>query len=158
MFGHKLAIQQLKTTQLHPRNQPRHRHFGSISCAREHAFTEKSLPHRQPVEPADHPAFRPAFDAMCQAQMVEPQKCVFDIGVDPGFLPAFGAFRTQADHTRKVRVARHNKTVLPNGFGERFRDMKAVKRQDRTTFWFDPEGFLILTRIRHGENAVGIGA
>ncbi len=36
--------------------------------------------------------------------------------------------------------------------------MKAVKRQDRTMLWLDPEGFLILTRIRHGENAVGIGA
>lgn len=158
MFGHELAVEQGKTTQLHPRNQPGHRHFGRVGRAREHAFAEKSLPHRQPVKPADHPARHPAFDAMRQPQMVKPQKCVFDIGVDPGFLPAFGAFRTQADHARKVAVASHNKTVLPYGFGERFRDVKAIERQDRTMLWLNPERFLILTRIRHGENAVGIGA
>lgn len=90
--------------------------------------------------------------------MVEPQKCVFDIGVDPGFPPTFYAFRAQSDHTRKVPVTSHNKTVLPDGFGERFRDMEAAERQDRAMLWLNPERFLILTRIRHGENAVGIGA
>lgn len=90
--------------------------------------------------------------------MVKPQKRVFDIGIYPGFPPNFGAFRTKPDHAGKVPVARHSKTILPDGFGQRFRNMEAIKRQDGAMLWLNPERFLILTRIRHRENAVGIGA
>jgi hypothetical protein len=81
---------------------------------------------------------------MCQTHLVQAQKRLFNIGVDPCFLPVIGAFGAQADHARKVPVAGNFKTVLPDGFGQRFRDVEAVERHDRALLRLNPERFPIL--------------
>ena len=65
MVGHKLTVEQVKTTDFHPRDQPSQRHFRRIGCARKHAFAKKRSAHRQPVEPAHQFTILPALDAMC---------------------------------------------------------------------------------------------
>lgn len=94
MVGHELAIEQGETAGAHPRHQPDQRNLRRIGRARKHAFTAKYPPQCKPVKAADQPLPIPAFDTVREATLVQRQKGVLDIAIDPSFAPVVGAFCT----------------------------------------------------------------
>jgi hypothetical protein len=54
---------------------------------------------------------------MRQTHVVQLQKCLFDLAVDPCLTPVACAFGTFADHRTKIGIAGDMKTILPDGFG-----------------------------------------
>lgn len=94
MVGHELAIEQGETAHAHPCDQPDQRNLRRIGRARKHAFTAKSPPQCKPVKAADQPLPIPAFDTVREAALVQRQKGVLDIAIDPSFAPVVGAFCT----------------------------------------------------------------
>lgn len=86
------------------------------------------------------------------------QKCGFDIGINPSFISIRCSLGTGCDHFCKGRVAGDAKNILANRFGQRPRKAEMIQRQDRALFRFDPIGVVIVARVRHRENPLGVGA
>ncbi len=86
------------------------------------------------------------------------QKCGFDIGINPSFISIRCSLGTGCDHFCKGHVAGDAKNIVANRFGQRPRKAEMIQRQDRALFRFDPIGVVIVARVRHRENPLGIGA
>lgn len=111
MVGYKLAIQQRKAAKFQARYQPGKRDFGCIPFPREHAFPTKGTANSNPVKPANQPHFfsifikPPAFHTMRETPSMQGVKRLFNLCINPGFLPPFCRFRTSGDHLSKGFVA-----------------------------------------------------
>jgi len=90
---------------------------------------------------------------MRMAQLVQLVERLLDFGIYPG-IPAIPGFcRTNRDDIGKGSVDGHPKTVGPYGFAERARHPEMVERNNRARLWFNPEGFRIISRVSHREDA-----
>jgi hypothetical protein len=98
----------------------------------------------------------PAFDAMGVASLVQRQKGLFDVWVDPRFFPVVLHFGTQRDDLSKGGIGRNNKAVLPDGLGQGARKYELVQGQNSAGFGFDPKSLGVITRISHREHPVGV--
>jgi hypothetical protein len=94
---------------------------------------------------------------MRQTHFVQRQESFLDVAVNPGFIAIMRPLGAFLDHCAKLGIAGYMKTILPDGLGERFGQMKPIERQDRSILRFDPERLLVFTRVGHREYAVGIG-
>jgi hypothetical protein len=119
MVSHKLAIQQFKTANVKPRNQPCQSNLGSIGHPRKHAFAEERASQYKSIKPTHKAAFRPTFNAVRPAKAVQPAKGLLDVRVNPGVLPIGLRLSTCANDLRKGSIGSYNKPVLPNCFGKR---------------------------------------
>ncbi len=95
---------------------------------------------------------------MRMAKLVQADKRLFDIGIDPCVAPLVGRLCAAGDYPGKCCVRRHTKALLPDCLGQRFGQVKAIKRENRAALRLYPECVGIIARIRHRENAAGISA
>ena len=86
MRREELAIEQGKTADTQPRDQPGERDLRCIGDAADHRFAEESAAQRQPVEPAGEPITVPHLDRMRMALLVQRDEGGFDLAVDPCLL------------------------------------------------------------------------
>jgi hypothetical protein len=89
--------------------------------------------------------------------MVQGDEGLFDIAIDPGFPTMLDALGTASDYGCKIDIGGDLKPILPYRLCERFGKVKAIQRQNRPVFRFDPKCLFIVTRIGHREDAMGIG-
>ena len=157
MIGHELAVQQREAPDPQPRDQRRQRHLRRVAGPAEHRFAEEGAAEPQAVQPADQRAVQPAFDAVCPSLRVEREKRLLDLLVDPRLAPVGGVGRTMRDHLGEGSVGAHFEPVLPDRLGKAFRQVKSVERQHRPPLRLDPESVGIVARVRHREDADGIG-
>src|SRR5438045_5808499 len=80
---------------------------------------------------------------------VEREHGLLELGVDPGLL-AVGAGR---NHSGEIAVARDCELARADRPAERARDVEMVERDDRAVARLDPEQFVRLAAVGHGENA-----
>jgi hypothetical protein len=156
MFSHELAIEQRVAAHPHSRDQPRHCNLRCIGDARKHAFAKICPAHCKAIEPADQLSVAPAFHAVRQTHAVQFDEGVFNIVVDPRFLPVLDAFGATADDSGKIAVGRNFKAVLPDRLCQGFGNVELVERQNGPVLRLYPKGLLVLTRVCHRKNAVGI--
>ncbi len=94
---------------------------------------------------------------MRMPRLMQRDKGLLDIGIDPGFLSVFGIGGAGCNDLGKGLVGGHLEPVLTHRLGQRVRDMQSFERQDCALLRFNPEGRGVIARIRHRENAVCIG-
>tara|TARA_B100000678_G_scaffold186643_1_gene156050 strand:+ start:1507 stop:2022 length:516 start_codon:yes stop_codon:yes gene_type:complete len=157
VIGHELAIEQPESADAKPRHQPGERHLGRIRRPAKHALTEKSPAECEAVKPTNQLAVPPAFDAVGQPLCVHSGEGALDLRVDPCLAAIGGAFGAHRNHLRKGAVRCHREPVLPDHFPKRPRQFQTIERNDGAPFRLDPEGFRIVARIGHREDAVRIG-
>lgn len=157
MIGHELAIKQGEAPDLQPRHQPGKRNLRCVPFPAEHAFPEKGTPQRYAVKPADQPAARPAFDAVCMADGVKTKAGILYLRIDPAFRPVVPRRPAGADHLVKGTVGSDGEAFGANHLLQRFRHVETVERQDRAPLRFDPEDIGIIPAVRHGKYTHGIG-
>lgn len=158
MIGLELAVEQGEPADPQPRHEPGECDLRCVALPRHHALAEERTAKREAIEAADQPFTVPAFDRMRIAEPVERGEGGFDLPADPGFGAVGGTFGTEADHSLEGGIGGHSKPIRHNRLFERARQMKAVERQDRAAFGFDPIDAVGQTVIGHREHADGIGA
>lgn len=92
MIGHELTIQQREPPDNEACNKPSQSDFGCITGPGKHALPTKSAADGKTIKAADQCFFaclidRPAFHAMCMSAVMKLAKGVFNIRINPCFLP-----------------------------------------------------------------------
>lgn len=158
MIGLELAVEQGEPADPQPRHEPGECDLRCVALPRHHALAEERTAKREAIEAADEPISVPAFDRMRKAEPVERGERGFDLPADPGFGAVGRPFGTEPDHGLKRGVGSDAEAIGGDRLPQRARQVKAVERQDRAAFGFDPIDAIGLAVIGHREHADGIGA
>ena len=103
MRRHELAVEQVVTAGLHPRDQPGERNLRCIGHSAEHAFAEEGASELHAVKPTHQFAAVKDLDRMGVPRRVKGQHGALDIGVDPRLFPVGAG----SDDRSKVTVQRN---------------------------------------------------
>ncbi len=95
---------------------------------------------------------------MRMARPMQRIECIFNIVINPGFVPARAFLGAGRDDIRKGFVSGDLETVLSHALCKRPGDMQCLQRQYRAPLRLDPESVGIIARIGHGEDTMRIGA
>ncbi len=130
--------------------------FAGVAAVVEHAFTEEGPTEADAVEATGKVAAAPGFDAMGEAEFVEPDVGGDDLVVDPGAV--FAQVLAGAHDSLEVVIDAKFESAL--GFGladegfEGAGDMEGIERDDAAGVGGVPLDGAVL--IAHGEEALGI--
>jgi hypothetical protein len=91
------------------------------------------------------------------ALLVQATKSRLNVRVNPSIPPVRLRLGTSCNDLGKGSVGSDNKAVLPNGFGKRLGQTKAIQRHDRPKLRFNPKCIGVITCVGHREYTIGIG-
>ena len=95
---------------------------------------------------------------MRMAARVQGTNRIFDLAIDPCRRAIRGRFGAKFNNPLKRLIKAGHKPPGFERFGKRARKMKAIKRQYAALLGFNPINLRRLAIIRHGKNALRIGA
>lgn len=121
MICHKLTVKQLKPAQSQASHEPCKCYFRSIGNPRKHAFSAEGSSNLQAIKPANQLFFPlhvglPAFDAMRSPQLMQGDKRVFNLTINPCFVSVLCALGADSDNVCKRGVGRDPESVRSKFF------------------------------------------
>jgi hypothetical protein len=149
VVGHKLGVEQGVATLFKASDQVDEGYFAGVSDSAEHALAKERASQCHAIQSSDELIIKPAFHAMCSADLKQIDIEFHNFFVDPCLFAVVDWLGTQAYNILKSGVGFDLKALLSNGFSEPPGNFKTVERHDPAFFRVNPiEGWVVLM-FRH---------